>query len=179
VLYNNVKNIKHFTEKLRGLLDRKIKVNFIHGQMNTAEIENAIEKIYEQETDVIVSSTIIENGIDISTANTLFVVNADRLGVAQMHQLRGRVGRGTTQAFAYFTYAKEELVSTTAKDRINAIKNFYGSGAGFNIAMRDLELRGGGEVLGANQSGHIEEIGMEAFAQILNEIAEENRTDRG
>jgi transcription-repair coupling factor (superfamily II helicase) len=178
VLYNNVENIKHFTEKLRGMVDKTVRVNFVHGQMGTTQIEDAINKIYEQGTDVIVASTIIENGIDIATANTLFVVNADRLGVAQMHQLRGRVGRGIVQAYAYFTYAKEELVSNTAKDRINAIKNFYGSGAGFNIAMRDLEIRGGGEVLGANQSGHIEEIGMEAFAQILNEIAEENRNNR-
>ncbi|MDR1917623.1 MAG: DEAD/DEAH box helicase [Christensenellaceae bacterium] len=175
VLYNNVQNIKHFTEKLRAKTDKDTRVNYVHGQMGTTQIEDAITKIYEQETDVIVASTIIENGIDIATANTLFVVNADRLGVAQMHQLRGRVGRGITQAYAYFTYEKKELVSTTAQSRIEAIKNFYGSGAGFNIAMRDLELRGGGEVLGANQSGHIEEIGMEAFAQILNEIAEENR----
>jgi transcription-repair coupling factor (superfamily II helicase) len=178
VLYNDVRNIKHFTEKLRKNCDKNIKINFVHGQMGTAEIEDAIAKIYEQDTDVIIASTIIENGIDISTANTLFVINADRLGVAQMHQLRGRVGRGTVQAYAYFTYAKEDEMSAVSRDRINAIKNFYTSGAGFNIAMRDLELRGGGEVLGANQSGHIEEIGMEAFAQILNEIAEENRAGR-
>ena len=95
-----------------------------------------------------------------------------------MHQLRGRVGRGSIQAYAYFTYASEETMSAVSRDRINAIKNFYSSGAGFNIAMRDLEIHGGGEVLGANQSGHIEEIGMEAFAQILNEIAAENRARR-
>jgi transcription-repair coupling factor (superfamily II helicase) len=92
-----------------------------------------------------------------------------------MHQLRGRVGRGNAQAYAYFTYAQKEHLSAVSEDRLNAIKNFYSTGAGFNIAMRDLELRGSGEVLGASQSGHIEEIGMEAFAQILEEIAAENR----
>jgi transcription-repair coupling factor (superfamily II helicase) len=178
ILYNDVKNIKYFTEKLRGQIDSRIKIQYIHGQMASHQIEGIIGKIYEHEIDVIVASTIIENGIDISTANTLFAVNADRLGVAQMHQLRGRVGRGTTQAYAYFTYAKEELVSTVSRERINAIKNFYSQGSGFNIAMRDLELRGGGEIFGANQSGHIEEVGMEAFAEILNEIAEENRQRR-
>jgi transcription-repair coupling factor (superfamily II helicase) len=189
ILYNNIQTIENFTVKLRALFDGENipksqsssvgenipKIDFVHGQMNAAAIEDIIAKVYEKETDVIIASTIIENGIDISTANTLFVVNADKLGVAQMHQLRGRVGRGAVQAYAYFTYAKEELVTAVSMERINAIKNFYSSGAGFNIAMRDLELRGGGEILGANQSGHIDEVGMEAFAEILHEIAEENR----
>ena len=154
------------------------KVGYVHGQMPTSQIESTITKVYEHEIDIIVASTILENGIDLTTANTLFVIGADKLGLAQMHQLRGRVGRSTTQAYAHLTYPHADHVADEAMERINAIKNFYSTGAGFNIAMRDLEIRGSGEVLGANQSGHIEEIGIEAFAQILNEIAAENRARR-
>lgn len=175
ILYNVVKNMADFTAKVKV---RYPKTAFVHGQMSASQIEQTINAVYEHDIDVIIASTIIENGIDLTTANTLFVINADRLGIAQMHQLRGRVGRGATQAYAYFTYAKADLVSDDAMERINAIKNFYSTGAGFNIAMRDLEIRGSGEVLGANQSGHIEEIGVEAFAQILAEIAAENQANR-
>ena len=175
VLYNTVRTIAEFTAKIAA---RYPKVAYVHGQMPTAQIEQTIAAVYEHDLDIVVASTIIENGIDLTTANTLFVINADRLGIAQLHQLRGRVGRGTVQAYAYLTYAKADLVTEEAMSRINAIKNFYSTGAGFNIAMRDLEIRGSGEVLGANQSGHIEEIGVEAFAQILAEIAAENQARR-
>lgn len=175
ILYNTVRDMAQFTAKLAA---KYPKVAYVHGQMPTSQIESTIAAVYEHEIDIIVASTIIENGIDLTTANTLFVINADKLGIAQMHQLRGRVGRGSQQAYAYFTYAKEDFVTEVAKERINAIKNFYSTGAGFNIAMRDLEIRGSGEVLGANQSGHIEEIGMAAFAQILAEIAAENQARR-
>lgn len=176
ILYNTVRDMAQFTAKIAVRYPDK--VAFVHGQMPTAEIERTIAAVYEHEIDIIVASTIIENGIDLTTANTLFVINADKLGMAQLHQLRGRVGRSTVQAYAYLTYAKTEFVSDEAMERIKAIKNFYSTGAGFNIAMRDLEIRGSGEVLGANQSGHIEEIGIEAFAQILAEIATENRVKR-
>ncbi|MCM1404603.1 MAG: DEAD/DEAH box helicase [Prevotella sp.] len=173
VLYNTVRDIAEFTAKIAVRYPDK--VAYVHGQMPTAAIERTIAAVYEHEIDIIVASTIIENGIDLTTANTLFVLGADKLGLAQMHQLRGRVGRGAVQAYAYLTYPREAYVADAALERIKAIKNFYSTGAGFNIAMRDLEIRGSGEVLGANQSGHIEEIGVEAFAQILAEIAAENR----
>ncbi len=176
VLYNTVRDMAQFAAKIAVRYPNK--VAYVHGQMPTAEIERTITAVYEHEIDIIVASTIIENGIDLTTANTLFVIGADKLGLAQMHQLRGRVGRGTVQAYAYLTYPKAEYVADEAMERIKAIKNFYSTGAGFNIAMRDLEIRGSGEVLGANQSGHIEEIGIEAFAQILSEIAAENRNRR-
>lgn len=175
ILYNVVRNMADFTAKIAARYD---KVAYVHGQMPTTQIERTIAAVYEHEIDIIVASTIIENGIDLTTANTLFVINADRMGLAQLHQLRGRVGRGAVQATAYLTYAQADLVTEEAMSRINAIKNFYSTGAGFNIAMRDLEIRGSGEVLGANQSGHIEEIGVEAFAQILAEIAAENQARR-
>jgi len=173
ILYNTVKDMDKFAAKIAARYPEK--VAYVHGQMPTAQIERTITAVYEREIDIIVASTILENGIDLTTANTLFVIGADKLGLAQMHQLRGRVGRSTTQAYAYLTYARAEYTTDKAMERINAIKNFYSTGAGFNIAMRDLEIRGSGEVLGANQSGHIEEIGIEAFAQILSEIAAENR----
>ena len=173
VLYNTVRDMDKFANKIAVRYPNK--VAYVHGQMPTSQIERTITSVYEHEIDIIVASTILENGIDLTTANTLFVVGADKLGLAQMHQLRGRVGRSTTQAYAYLTYPKAEYTTDKAMERINAIKNFYSTGAGFNIAMRDLEIRGSGEVLGANQSGHIEEIGIEAFAQILSEIAAENR----
>lgn len=175
VLYNTVRDMAKFTAKIAAKYPR---VAYVHGQMPTSQIESTIDAVYEHDIDIIVASTIIENGIDLTTANTLFVVNADKLGIAQMHQLRGRVGRGSHQAYAYFTYAHADYVTDVAQERLNAIKNFFSTGAGFNIAMRDLEIRGSGEVLGANQSGHIEEIGMAAFAQILAEIAAENRNRR-
>lgn len=176
ILYNTIRDMAEFAAKIAVRYPNK--VGYVHGRMATTEIERTITAVYEHEIDIIVASTIIENGIDLTTANTLFVIGADKLGLAQLHQLRGRVGRSTTQAYAYLTYAKAEYVSDEAMQRINAIKNFYSTGAGFNIAMRDLEIRGSGEVLGANQSGHIEEIGIEAFAQILSEIAAENRARR-
>ncbi|MBO4726446.1 MAG: DEAD/DEAH box helicase [Clostridia bacterium] len=176
VIYNTVRDMAEFANKIA--IRYPDKVAYVHGQMPTSQIENTITKVYEHEIDIIVASTILENGIDLTTANTLFVIGADKLGLAQMHQLRGRVGRSTTQAYAYLTYPRAEYVSDESMERIKAIKNFYSTGAGFNIAMRDLEIRGSGEVLGANQSGHIEEIGIEAFAQILNEIATENRARR-
>ena len=173
IIYNTVRDMEKFAAKIAARYPEK--VGYVHGQMPTSQIERTVNAVYEHELDIIVASTILENGIDLTTANTLFIVGADKLGLAQLHQLRGRVGRSTTQAYAYLTYARAEYTTDKAMERINAIKNFYSTGAGFNIAMRDLEIRGSGEVLGANQSGHIEEIGIEAFAQILNEIAAENR----
>ena len=176
IIYNQVHDMDKFAAKIAVRYPGK--VGYVHGQMPTAQIERTVTAVYEHEIDIIVASTILENGIDLTTANTLFVIGADKLGLAQMHQLRGRVGRSTTQAYAYLTYPHADYVADEAMERINAIKNFYSTGARFNIAMRDLEIRGSGEVLGANQSGHIEEIGIEAFAQILNEIAAENRARR-
>lgn len=125
ILYNTVRNIADFTAKIAARYD---KVAYVHGQMPTAQIEQTIAAVYEHDIEIIVASTIIENGIDLTTANTLFVINADRLGIAQLHQLRGRVGRGAVQATAYLTYAKADLVTEEAMSRINAIKNFYSTG---------------------------------------------------
>ena len=183
VLYNKVEHINTFAARLARLLGQGAHrrqtplIAVIHGQMPERQLEDTIAALYNKEIDVIIASTIIENGIDISTANTLFVIDADNLGAAQMHQLRGRVGRSNTQAFAYFTYAKNKQVSETSQNRLAAIQNFASGGAGLQIAMKDLQLRGAGSLLGANQSGHMEQIGFDTYCRILQEVAEENRGD--
>ena len=181
VLFNNVETIYGFAAKIRKMLsglDKAPRVGIVHGQMTTSGLEEVISDMYGGKLDVLVASTIIENGIDISTANTLVVIDADRLGVAQMHQLRGRVGRGDVQAFAYFTYAKNKEITEIARERLVAIQNFSGYGSGMNIAMRDLQLRGAGDLLGASQSGHMEQIGFDMYCKILREVTEENQTQQ-
>jgi transcription-repair coupling factor (superfamily II helicase) len=152
----------------------RIKVGVVHGQMPTDMLEDTIVDMYQGKINVMVASTIIENGIDISNANTLVVIDADRLGVAQMHQLRGRVGRGGTQAYAYFTYGNIGKLSDISAKRLEAIASHFQSGAGLQIAMKDLQLRGAGSILGAHQSGHMEQIGFDTYCKILSEVASEN-----
>jgi len=188
ILYNNVERIEHFTAKLHKLLNKyspnittpdpykpHINIAIAHGQMSSTRLENTIVATYNREIDVLVASTIIENGIDISSANTLIVIDADRLGVAQMHQLRGRVGRSTTQAFAYFTFNSNKEPSEISRQRLLAIQSHSGHGSGMDIAMRDLKLRGAGDLLGAKQSGHIEQIGFDMYCKILRQVAKENK----
>ncbi|MDR0975738.1 MAG: transcription-repair coupling factor [Christensenellaceae bacterium] len=175
VLYNNVADMPKFAARVQKLLGAGVRVGFANGKMTDSKLEEVIASLYRHGIDVLITSTIIENGIDITSANTIFVVDADKLGTAQMHQLRGRVGRGQTQAYAYFTHQKNKILSTIAKERTAVIQNFSGSGAGLSIAMRDLNLRGGGDILGANQSGHIAEIGFDLYCQILAEVSAENR----
>jgi len=184
VLFNNVERIEHFVAVLaKNLAESDAnqgsppRVAIVHGQMSDTKLEDTILAMYRGEIDVLVASTIIENGIDIHTANTLIVIDSDRLGVAQMHQLRGRVGRGKEQAYAYFTYAKEKDLSEISRERLGTIQRYSGVGSGFNIAMRDLELRGAGDLLGAEQSGHIEQVGMETYLKILKEVRAELSLD--
>ncbi|MCL2846957.1 MAG: DEAD/DEAH box helicase [Firmicutes bacterium] len=178
VLFNNVEKIEGFAATLRRLCKDGTRVATIHGQMPSTQIENTIIAMYNREIDVLVTSTIIENGIDIPTANTLIVINADKLGVAQMHQIRGRVGRSTTQAFAYFTYSPNKEVSEIARERLLAIQTHAGHGSGLNIAMRDLQIRGAGDLLGGEQSGHIDTVGFDIYMRILTEVAGEMKNGR-
>ena len=182
VLFNNVERIEWFTARIRKMFESHvniapIRVACVHGQMPASRLEQTIVETYNRQVDVLVASTIIENGIDLSTANTLFVIDADRLGVSQMHQIRGRVGRGSTQAFAYFTFSPQKEVSEIARERLLAIQTHSSHGSGFDIAMRDLQLRGAGDLLGANQSGHMEQIGFDMYCKILREVAEENQSE--
>ena len=177
VLFNNVERIDTFTARLKKLVPASIRINHIHGQMTDTRLEDTILGMYNGEIDVLVSSTIIENGIDIQTANTLIVIDADRLGLAQMHQLRGRVGRSNDQAYAYFTYPANKELTEVATNRLRAIQTNSSHGAGYQIAMRDLQIRGAGDLLGAEQSGHMEQVGFEIYCRILREVAAELESD--
>lgn len=141
--------------------------------MTGAEIESIMQDFIEHKTDVLVCTTILESGIDIPNANTIIVENADRLGLAQLYQIRGRVGRSDRQGYAYVTYRRDKLLSEVADKRLKAIKEFTEFGSGFKIAMRDLEIRGAGSMLGEIQSGHMEQVGYDTYCKLLDEVVRE------
>lgn len=171
VLYNKVESIDAFTDKLRQLIPE---ATFIvgHGQLSPDELEKRITRFKNGEFDVLVSSTIIENGIDLPRANTLIVNEAERFGLSQLYQLRGRVGRGKVQAYAYFLYHTQKL-RDDAKKRLRAIVEACELGSGFQVAMRDLEIRGAGEVLGSSQSGNMQTIGVSHYLRMLKTAMDE------
>lgn len=170
-LHNRVQTIDDMADKLRTLIPRA-RVVVTHGKLNPDELEKRILAFKNGEFDVLVSSTIIENGIDLPNANTLIVNQAEKFGLAQLYQLRGRVGRSRTQAYAYFLYHMERL-PLDAKKRLRAIVEASELGAGFQIAMKDLEIRGAGDILGANQSGAINVVGVSHFVRMLNQAVED------
>lgn len=168
VLYNRVESIFNFADRIKTLIPN-IKLTVVHGQMEEKIMENNIMGFYNGQTDVLVSTTIIENGIDLPKANTLIVIDADRLGLSTLYQLKGRVGRSDRLAYAYFTFKREKILSETAYERLNAIVEFTEMGSGIKIAMRDLEIRGAGNILGAEQHGHMDKIGYELYSKLLKE----------
>jgi transcription-repair coupling factor (superfamily II helicase) len=133
---------------------------------------------YEGSSDLLICTTIIENGLDISNVNTLIVYDADHLGLSQLYQLRGRVGRSNRVAYAYFTYRKDKLLGEVAEKRLSAIRDFTDLGSGFKIALRDLEIRGAGNLLGAEQHGHIAAIGFDLYCRLLEEAIKERRGEK-
>lgn len=170
-LHNRVQTIDDMAEKLRSLIP-KARIVVTHGKLKPEELEKRILAFKEGEFDVLVSSTIIENGIDLSNANTLIVNQAEKFGLAQLYQLRGRVGRSRKQAYSYFLYHMKRL-PLDAKKRLKAIVEASELGAGFQIAMKDLEIRGAGDVLGANQSGSIQVVGVSHFIRMLNQAVDQ------
>ena len=168
ILYNRVESIYSFAAKIGQILPEG-KICVAHGKMDKTVLENGIMGFYRGETNVLISTTIIENGIDLPKANTLIVIDADRLGISQLYQLRGRVGRGSVLAHAYFTFKPEKVMTETASKRLQAIMEFTELGSGFKIAMRDLEIRGAGSVLGREQHGHMDKVGYELYAKLLKE----------
>ncbi len=168
ILYNRVESIFTFAEKIRALLPG-LRITVAHGQMDERTLEKNVMEFYRGESDLLISTTIIENGIDLPKANTLIVIDADRLGLSTLYQLKGRVGRSDRLAYAYFTYKREKILSTNAFERLNAIIEFAEMGSGIKIAMRDLEIRGAGNILGAEQHGHMEKIGYELYSKLLKE----------
>ncbi len=174
ILFNSVEKIYTFAERIRRLVPES-KILVAHGQMPPRELENIIYDFYHRKADILICTTIIENGIDIENANTLIVYDADKLGLSQLYQIRGRVGRGSRMAYAYFTYEYSKVLSEEAYKRLDAMSEFCEFGSGFKLAMRDLEIRGGGNILGAEQSGHLQKIGYDMYAKMLSDAVKEAR----
>ena len=171
-LFNNVENIMRKADEISALVP-EAKVAYAHGKMTGNEIEDIMENFIEQKIDILVCTTILESGIDIPNANTIIVENADRMGLAQLYQIRGRVGRSDRQGYAYITYKRDKLLSEVADKRLKAIKEFTEFGSGFKIAMRDLEIRGAGSLLGEIQHGHLEQVGYDTYCNLLDEVIRE------
>lgn len=168
VLYNNVAKIENKVNEIKQLVPDS-KVIFAHGQLNKVELENRMNAFINREYDIMVCTTIIETGIDINNVNTLIIYNADHFGLSQLYQIRGRVGRSNKIAYAYLMYSKDKILNETAIKRLNAIKEFTELGSGFSIASRDLSIRGAGDILGSEQAGFIDSIGIDLYLKILNE----------
>ncbi len=173
-LHNRVETVYSVAAKLQeDLPDARIAVG--HGKMDREELEEIWEDLVRGEIDILVSTTIIETGVDVPNANTLIIDDANRYGLSQLHQLRGRVGRSARRAYAYFTYSPTLALSEIAEKRLNAIREYAEFGAGFKIAMRDLEIRGAGNMLGAEQHGHLDAVGYDMYIRLLEEaVLEEN-----
>ena len=171
-LFNQVEGIEKKSNEI-SMLVPEAKVGFAHGKMSGRELEEIMESFINHEINVLVCTTILESGIDIPNANTIIVENADRLGLAQLYQIRGRVGRSDKQAYAYITYKRDKLLSEVADKRLKAIKEFTEFGSGFKIAMRDLEIRGAGSMLGEMQHGHMEQVGYDTYCKLLDEVIKE------
>ena len=171
-LFNQVEGIEKKANEI-SMLVPEAKVGFAHGKMSGRELEEIMESFINHEINVLVCTTILESGIDIPNANTIIVENADRLGLAQLYQIRGRVGRSDKQAYAYITYKRDKLLSEVADKRLKAIKEFTEFGSGFKIAMRDLEIRGAGSMLGEMQHGHMEQVGYDTYCKLLDEVIKE------
>ena len=171
-LFNNVNGIEYKAKKIEELVP-EAKVVYAHGKMSGTEIEEIMLDFVEGKTNVLVCTTILESGIDIPNANTIIVENADRLGLAQLYQIRGRVGRANKQAYAYITYKRDKIINEAADKRLKAIKEFTELGSGFKIAMRDLEIRGAGSLLGEMQHGHMDQVGYDTYCKLLDEVVKE------
>lgn len=167
-VYNRVKTMERMAEKIRNLVP-EISVAMAHGQMNEHLLEKIMMDFYDGKYDLLLCSTIIESGLDIPNVNTMIVYDADYFGLSQLYQLRGRVGRSNRIAYAYFTYRKDKILSEVAEKRLQAIKEFTEFGSGFKIAMRDLEIRGAGNLLGPEQHGHMTAVGYDLYCKMLEE----------
>ena len=173
-LYNRVEDIHVVAGRIMNA-HPNARVAYAHGKMERDELEDIWSSLVRGEIDVLVCTTIIETGVDLPSANTLVIENADRFGLSQLHQIRGRVGRSERQAYAYFTYRPGKALSEEAEKRLSAIRDYAEFGAGFKIALRDLEIRGAGNLLGAEQHGYIESVGYDLYIKLLNEAVLEER----
>lgn len=165
-VYNRVRNIEEVTGRLQALIP-EASIAYAHGQMSEHELESIMLSFIRGEIDVLVATTIIETGLDIPNVNTIIIQDADKMGLSQLYQLRGRVGRSSRVAYAYLTYKRDKVLQEVAEKRLKAIREFTEFGSGFRIAMRDLEIRGAGNVLGTSQSGHMDAIGYELYTKLV------------
>jgi len=175
-LYNRVADIERFASRLRQLVP-EARIAVAHGQMRENALEDVMMDFVAGQADVLLCTTIIENGIDIPRANTLIVYDADRFGLSQLYQLRGRVGRSNRAAYAYFTVRPDRALSETAEKRLAAIKEFTEFGSGFRIALRDLSIRGAGNMLGPEQSGQVSAVGYDLYCKLIEEAVREAKGD--
>jgi len=172
-IHNHIESILGCADKLRQLLP-EARIAVAHGQMSEDEMSDIWEQLVEHEIDILVCTTIIETGVDVPNVNTLIIEDSDRFGLSQLYQLRGRVGRSNRRGYAYFTYKRDKILTEIATKRLNAMREFTQFGSGFRIALRDLEIRGAGSILGGSQHGHMEAVGYDMYLQLLSEaIAEE------
>lgn len=176
-VYNKVSDIEDVAAGIRRLVP-EINVEYAHGQMKERDLENIMFDFINKEIDVLVSTTIIETGLDISNANTIIIHDAHRFGLAQLYQLRGRVGRSNRTAYAFLMYRRNTILKEEAEKRLKAIREFTDLGSGFKIAMRDLEIRGAGNLLGAEQSGHMEAVGYDLYCKMLSESVRQMKGDQ-
>ena len=175
ILYNRVQSIKEFAARIHNIVP-DARICIAHGQMNKTELEDTIYKFVNYEYDILICTTIIETGIDIPNVNTLIIMDADRFGLSQLYQIRGRVGRSDKFAYAYLMYQPFKSLTETAVKRLNVIKEFTELGSGFSIATRDLSIRGAGDILGSEQAGFIDSVGIDLYLKILNEEVEKINT---
>lgn len=176
-LYNRVESIENMADQIQTLVP-EARVTFAHGQMGENELESVMIDFLDGSYDVLVSTTIIETGVDIPNVNTLLVYDGDKMGLSQLYQLRGRVGRSNRVAYAYITYQRDKVLTEVAEKRLQAIKEFTELGSGFKIAMRDLSIRGAGNLLGAEQHGFIDSVGFDLYSQMLKEAIEERKGEK-
>ncbi len=175
-VHNRVESIERVASRLRDLVP-EARIATAHGQMSESSLEQVIVDFWDRQIDVLVCTTIVESGIDIANANTLIVDRADTFGLSQLHQLRGRVGRGRERAYAYFLYSPEKPMTETAHERLATIAQHTDLGSGMHIAMKDLEIRGAGNLLGGEQSGHIADVGFDLYVRLVGEALAEHRGD--
>jgi transcription-repair coupling factor (superfamily II helicase) len=176
-LYNNVRSIDLKVAKLSKLVP-EARICYAHGQMSERSLEKIMNAFINNEYDILVCTTIIESGLDMPNVNTIVVEDADRLGLAQLYQIRGRVGRSNKIAYAYATYKKDKILSEIAEKRLKAIKEFTEFGSGFKIAMRDLEIRGAGNILGYEQHGQMDAIGYDMYCRLLGQVIKEQKGEK-
>ena len=173
-MHNNTGTISQKAASIQWQIP-EAKVAYAHGKMSEQELSSVWQKVIDHEIDILVCTTIIETGIDIANVNTLIIENADHLGLSQLHQIRGRVGRSARRAFAYLTYKRSKALSEISQKRLTAIKEFTEFGSGFKIAMRDLELRGAGNILGGEQHGHLADVGYDMYIKLLGNAVREEK----